>query len=72
MPSISPEILEKRSTLEKQWCHYKRELHLADLQILDRLLFAQQKALDELRKESEELYNEAIQVHFNEIKMFLV
>lgn len=30
--------------------------------MLDRIFFAQQKALDELKKESEELYQEAIQV----------
>lgn len=35
---------------------------LSDLQTIDRLGFCQQKALDELRKESEELYQEAIQV----------
>lgn len=30
--------------------------------MLDRIQYAQQRALDELRKESEELYQEAIQV----------
>lgn len=69
LPNPSPEVLEKRAALEKRWCQYKRELHLADLQMLDRVLFSQQKALDELHRESEELYNEAIQVHFWYIKV---
>jgi len=32
------------------------------MQMIDRLVFSQQKALDELRQESEELYQAAIQV----------
>ncbi|XP_056637555.1 39S ribosomal protein L40, mitochondrial [Diorhabda sublineata] len=60
----SPEILEKRALLLKKWCHYKREQHLADMQMLDRIAYSQQKALDELRKESEELYQEAVQSDF--------
>lgn len=32
--------------------------------MLDRIAFSQQRALDELRKESEDLYQEAIQVNF--------
>ncbi|CAH1108669.1 unnamed protein product [Psylliodes chrysocephalus] len=61
LPGISEEILENRALLEKKWCRYKREQHLVDMQMLDRIQFAQQKALDELRKESEQLYQEAIQ-----------
>ncbi|XP_060536353.1 large ribosomal subunit protein mL40 [Cylas formicarius] len=60
--TLSPEILDKRVLLEQKWCSYKREQHLSDLKILDRLLFAQQYALDELRKESETLYQQAIQI----------
>ncbi|KAJ8963155.1 hypothetical protein NQ318_018620 [Aromia moschata] len=47
------------------WCQYKREQHLADLQMLDRILYSQQRALDELLKESEELYAEAVQSDFH-------
>lgn len=60
--TLSAEQLEARALLEKQWAAYKREQHIADIQMLDRISFCQQKALDELRKESEELYQEAIQV----------
>lgn len=55
--------MEERSLLIKEWTRYKREQHLADAQMLDRILYAQQHALDELRNESEDLYQEAIQVY---------
>ncbi|XP_044265787.1 39S ribosomal protein L40, mitochondrial [Tribolium madens] len=61
---LSEDELEQRQVLEKQWATYKKKQHLADVQMLDRILFAQQKALDELRKESEELYQEAMQIDF--------
>lgn len=48
--------------LEKKWALYKKEQHLKDLKMLDRIAYSQQKALDELRNVSEELYQEAIQV----------
>ncbi|XP_067012899.1 large ribosomal subunit protein mL40 [Anabrus simplex] len=62
LPPISPEEAEERALLLKEWARYKHSQHLADLQMIDRIIFAQQKALDELRKESEELYLEAIQI----------
>ncbi|KAF2901764.1 hypothetical protein ILUMI_04422 [Ignelater luminosus] len=62
LPALSNEVMQQRITLEKQWAHYKHKEHLADLQMLDRIVYSQQKALDELRKESEELYQEAIQI----------
>lgn len=61
LPAFSSELLEKRALLVKRWTNYKREQHLADLKDIDRIVFAQQKALDQLRRESEELYQEAIQ-----------
>lgn len=65
MPAASAESLEARALLLKQWSKYKLEQRLADVRMLDRISFAQQKALDELRNESEELYQEAIQVYKN-------
>lgn len=44
------------------WAKYKQEQHLTDIKMIDRIFISQQKALDELKKESEELYQEAIQV----------
>ncbi|XP_030763429.1 39S ribosomal protein L40, mitochondrial [Sitophilus oryzae] len=62
---LSEETLEKRILLEKKWANYKRVQLLDDLQMIDRVMFAQQRALDQLRKESEELYQEAIQPDFH-------
>lgn len=60
---IVPEaVIEERILLEKKWSLYKQNQHVKDIQMLDKLMFSQQKALDELRNESEELYQAAIQV----------
>lgn len=61
-PSITDEILEKRILLEKQWAKYKNDQHLSDAKMLDRILQSHQRALQELRNESEELYQAAVQV----------
>ncbi|XP_014485753.1 PREDICTED: 39S ribosomal protein L40, mitochondrial [Dinoponera quadriceps] len=62
LPPISAEEMESRILLQKEWSRYKNSQYLADIQIIDSMLYSQQKALDELRAESEELYQEAIQV----------
>jgi large subunit ribosomal protein L40 len=59
---LTPEEEEKRALLLKEWACYKHKQHMKDMQMIDRLIFAQQKALDELHQESEELYEAAIQV----------
>ncbi|XP_044745718.1 39S ribosomal protein L40, mitochondrial [Coccinella septempunctata] len=64
-PPLPEEELERRALLEKSWSKYKQNHHLRDIKMLDRILFSQQKALDELRAESEELYQEAIQTDFH-------
>ncbi|CAH1981263.1 unnamed protein product [Acanthoscelides obtectus] len=64
LPPLSSELLEKRVMLMKKWSQFKHAEHLKDLQILDKLVYNQQKALDELQKESPELYYQAIQFDF--------
>ncbi|XP_017083939.2 39S ribosomal protein L40, mitochondrial [Drosophila eugracilis] len=54
--------LEERALLKKQWAHYKHDERVADFQIIDRLIQSQNKALEELRRESEELYQAAIEI----------
>lgn len=54
-------MLEQRIQLNKQWARYKHQEKAQDYQIFDRLMQSQRRALDELRAESEELYQEAIQ-----------
>ncbi|GFG36580.1 hypothetical protein Cfor_06193 [Coptotermes formosanus] len=62
-PALTPETLEERALLYKEWARYKRKQNMNNMQMIDRLVFAQQKALDELRQESEELYQAAIQIN---------
>ncbi|XP_068156130.1 large ribosomal subunit protein mL40 [Drosophila tropicalis] len=62
LPSLSSAEQEQRALLKKQWARYKHEEKVSDFQIIDRLVQAQDKALQELRKESEELYQAAIEV----------
>jgi len=61
LPKISNEELERRTQLLKKWSQYKHDQKLENFQIIDRLVQCQNKALEELRMESEELYQEAIQ-----------
>ncbi|KAK9893109.1 hypothetical protein WA026_023829 [Henosepilachna vigintioctopunctata] len=58
-------VLENRAVLQKMWSIYKQDHHLKDIKMLDRIMFSQQKALDQLRLESEEFYQEAIQTDFH-------
>jgi large subunit ribosomal protein L40 len=59
--AVSETEQEYRALLLKKWSKYRNEENLKDLKILDRMVSAQTKALDELRFESEELYQQAIQ-----------
>lgn len=59
---VSPEIEEQRVLLLKEWSRRRLKQQAADLQNLRRIELAQRLALDELRQESEELYQAAIQV----------
>lgn len=61
LPELSVGEIERRYQLQKRWTLYKHEQRLADFQIMDRLVQSQFKALEELRSESEQLYQEAIQ-----------
>lgn len=59
---ISAEQHEYRELLQKDWARYKRMEKLELTRLCRNILQSQQTALDELRKESEELYQAAIQV----------
>ncbi|XP_034663586.1 39S ribosomal protein L40, mitochondrial [Drosophila subobscura] len=54
--------VEERALLKKEWARYKHDERVADFQIIDRLVQSQNKALEELRRESEDLYQAAIEV----------
>ncbi|KAG7204229.1 hypothetical protein KM043_002057 [Ampulex compressa] len=61
-PSLSMEEINSRAALTKKWQAYKTKEYLADMQVMDNIIYSQQRALDELKAESEELYIEAIQI----------
>lgn len=60
---LSFEESERRATLHKDWSRYKRLQHTSEFSVIGRVQEAQKQALDELRKESEELYQQAVQVN---------
>ncbi|KAM5193495.1 large ribosomal subunit protein mL40 [Mantella aurantiaca] len=59
-PKLSIEEQERRALLMKKWTRVKHEEHKAEQRSIETLLEAQRKALDELRLESEELYQAAV------------
>lgn len=59
-PKLSFEESERRALLQKEWCRYKQEQHMAEVEAVQLALEAQREALEELRIESEELYQAAL------------
>lgn len=59
---LSLEELENRADLFREWTLYKTKQHTRDLQMIDRIDFAQERALNQLLKVSPELYTKAVQV----------
>jgi len=53
---------ERRALLHKDWTRYKMKQHCNEMTAVMRVRWSQQRALEELQKESEELYQSAIQV----------
>ncbi|XP_077378264.1 large ribosomal subunit protein mL40 [Festucalex cinctus] len=60
-PSLSFDESEGRALLLKEWCRYKHEQHLAEMQAIELALEAQKEALEELKAESKELYHAALE-----------
>jgi large subunit ribosomal protein L40 len=54
--------MESRALLFKDWSRHMGQERMKDIQIIDMVMTSQLKALEELRLESEELYQAAIQV----------
>ncbi|XP_030638510.1 large ribosomal subunit protein mL40 [Chanos chanos] len=59
-PSLSFEESERRALLLKEWSRYKHAQHKAEKAAIEEAMEAQRQALEELRLESEELYQAAI------------
>jgi len=62
VPPMSEEEYDRRLTLQKSWAKYKNDEHNRFIQNLERMRKSREKALEELKLESEELYEAAIQV----------
>lgn len=58
----SNDKLEERIITLKLWSKYKHDEHYFNLQVISDLEFSQQRALNELREVSEDLYQAAIKV----------
>lgn len=54
--------MESQALLFKEWARYRGQDRIKDIQIIDMVMTSQLKALEELKLESEELYQAAIQV----------
>ncbi|KAK2190702.1 hypothetical protein NP493_73g03001 [Ridgeia piscesae] len=57
---LSFEESESRALLMKQWTRYKLQQHANEMNTIQTAMLSQQVALQELRNESEELYQQAI------------
>ena len=65
VPDLTYEEREKRALLQKDWARHKFQEHVTETHLIQSLLKMQEKALQELRTESEDLYQEAIQADSN-------
>lgn len=63
-PSVehSNNKLEERTIIQKKWAKFKHDEHYFNLQVINNLEFSQQRALNELKEVSEELYQAAIEI----------
>ncbi|KAM4616084.1 large ribosomal subunit protein mL40 [Polymixia lowei] len=59
-PRLAFEESEHRALLLKEWSRYKQKQHIAEMEAIALALEAQREALEELKFESEELYQAAL------------
>ena len=62
-PDIAPEITEERIILSKEWARHTMKTHREELHKLQVRAKSRHNALNELKRVSLELYNEAIKVN---------
>ncbi|GFW91465.1 39S ribosomal protein L40, mitochondrial [Trichonephila clavipes] len=60
-PELKIDELKERADLKRLWAIYKRKQHLEEMSAIQRIVAAQERALDALQETSLELYEEAIQ-----------
>lgn len=59
---MSPEEIEHTVLLQKEWTRYKKTQFMNNVRTIDRIMASQNRALQALKRESEELYEAAIEV----------
>ena len=62
-PGFGPEVVEERVLLSKEWAKHTMKTHKEELHKLQARAKSRQDALNELKKVSIDLYNEAIKVN---------
>ncbi|XP_076283924.1 mitochondrial ribosomal protein L40 [Lasioglossum baleicum] len=60
--TISPEEIERRSLLRKEWTKYKQDQWIRDTRTIESIMASQERALTELKAVSEYLYEKAIEI----------
>ncbi|XP_067911439.1 39S ribosomal protein L40, mitochondrial [Heterodontus francisci] len=60
LPKLTMEESERRALLMKEWSRYKQKEHKKEAEMIQSMIEAQHQALQELRLESEEMYQAAI------------
>ena len=60
-PDVPYEEQERRALLQKRWARHRFQEHVKETHLIKALLGVQQRALQELRDESEELYQQAVE-----------
>ncbi|RUS74330.1 hypothetical protein EGW08_017900 [Elysia chlorotica] len=68
-PVLSFEELENRALLQKQWGRFKTNAWIHQQRVYDKMIAAQDEALEELKAESEYLYQEALKVDYGMVAM---
>lgn len=59
---ITDEEKARRADILREWAEYKNNQHIAEIRMINRIMASQEKALDELKDASPELYEEALQI----------
>ena len=66
--ALTVEKCEERALANKHWQQYTRQQSVREFQLIEAAIASQTRALDELRQESEVLYQKAIEVNINQLR----
>jgi len=62
LPQLPADVLNQRWRIQKEWCRYRFDQVVSEVRLFQRIQKSQEKALAQLRLESEELYWAAVEV----------